>query len=147
MGGISNKTANTLFNRYRTQSFGKQIGISNDSENKQAIANAFYVNQLIHNLESVFFFYGDFINYNHSKNEFHKRNTGIQSTGNFMRTDPGFETYINVHKNVIGSYINSPVFTGNRPAAIPTYNGVINTAIVEDVNVRSISMIQCMLLN
>ena len=138
MGGISNKTANALFNKYRTQSFGKQITIASDSENKQAIVNAFYVNQLIHNLESVFFFFGDFINYNHLKNEFHKRNTGIQSTGNFMRTDPGFETYINVHKNVIGSYINSPVFTGNRPAAIPTYNGVINTSIVEDVNVRSI---------
>jgi hypothetical protein len=54
--------------------------------NLGAIAS-FAINSWLHNLEAVTMLYGDLALYNHAKEEFHKRNAGIASTGLLFRSD------------------------------------------------------------
>lgn len=111
----------------------KAIGVDNkDNVNLTAI-EAFTLNSWIHNFETANLMYGDIVQYNHAKEEMHKRNTGSTSGG------PGFRTDINAQK-FINSKFNIPSKTWAGKLGIPnfTYNGTYNTAILQDVKRDSI---------
>jgi hypothetical protein len=96
---------------------------------KEAAIKSFVYNSWIHNLESLTVLYGDLAQYKTAKEEFHKRNAGIGSTGNIYRTDDNAKRYINNH-------IGRP-YTEQKGGKVYDYNGVFNTAVVADNNIRS----------
>jgi len=65
---------------------GLKGGLAAKDINLGSIAS-FAVNSWLHNLEAVTMMYGDLALYNHKKEEFHKRNAGIASTGLLFRSD------------------------------------------------------------
>jgi len=67
-------------NKYISESLSQNIEAKN-------IAKAHMANTLIHNLETLYLVYGDPAQFNHLKDEFHKRNAPIASGGRLMRTD------------------------------------------------------------
>lgn len=54
---------------------------------EKAAVMSYITNSWIHNMESVIMLYGDLAMYNMKKEDFHKRNAGIASTGDLFRTD------------------------------------------------------------
>lgn len=94
-----------------------------------ALTKSYVYNTWINNIEQVALFYGDLALYNHAKEEFHKRNAGMGSTGTLYRTDDSFKKYIN----------NQPrVFTEMHGGKQRTYDGTLNTAIIQDSLVKSV---------
>jgi hypothetical protein len=61
----------------------------------EALVKAFVYNNFINNIETIGMFYGDLALYNHYKEEFHKRNAGIISTGTLFRHDDAMRDLIN----------------------------------------------------
>jgi hypothetical protein len=94
-----------------------------------AILNSFVYNSWIHNIESMNFLYGDIAIYNHSKEEFHKRNSGIASTGTGYRTDQDMLDFIN---NEVGRGFEEKL-TGNARL----YDGTMDTGVMQDKVTRS----------
>jgi hypothetical protein len=97
---------------------------------KSAILKSFVHNNWIHNVESVALLYGDLAQYKHAKEEFHKRNAGIGSTGTIYRTDKSMQNFIN--NNLWESSYAKELGIEQR-----AYNGQFNTGIFEDQNVIS----------
>lgn len=96
---------------------------------REAAIKSFVYNSWIHNLESLTVLYGDLAQYKVAKEEFHKRNAGIGSTGNIYRTDESAKNYINT---VIGR-----PYTQSKGGKIIPYNGIFNTAVVADNSIQS----------
>ena len=103
--------------------------LSNEQVEKAAM-RSFTYNSWIHNFESAINIYGDLAQYNHSKEEFHKRNAGTGSTGYTFRTDRAAQIHINEH--VGKKYAES---IGVTPQG---YDGRLNTAIFRDSTVTSV---------
>jgi len=96
---------------------------------RRALIESMVANTWIHNVETVNMFYGDLAMYNHMKQEFHKRNAGIGSTGTVFRTDKSMLDYINGRvKRGYGDKLG---------IAYDNYNGQLNTAIIQDIDSRS----------
>lgn len=62
---------------------------------KTLMLSAYTLNTFIHHVESLNLLYGDLAQYNMLKEEFHKRNAGIASTGRMFRTDQDAIDYVN----------------------------------------------------
>jgi exodeoxyribonuclease-5 len=107
-------------------------------ELSRQLIEAYTANQLLHNIETGLVYYGDPGIYNHSKEEYHKRNAGIGSTGETPRTDIHFQNYVNKPAKK-GKYAESAWYTGPKTKADGTtvgqrdYNGTFNTAVLADV--------------
>jgi hypothetical protein len=106
---------------------------------KTALVKAFTYNSWIHNFETASLMYGDIVQYNHAKEEMHKRNTGSTSGGRGFLTDVYARKFINGFvKNT--SYANTlsklPQF-GNSVLNW-NYDGTFNTAILRDINRKSV---------
>ena len=97
---------------------------------KSMLIKSMVANMWIHNVETINMFYGDLAMYNHAKQEFHKRNAGIGSTGTVFRTDDSMLRYIN--NRVKRGYADRLGITYDN------YDGRINTAIIEDINSKSV---------
>jgi predicted NAD-dependent protein-ADP-ribosyltransferase YbiA (DUF1768 family) len=99
---------------------------------KRTLSKAYAYNSWIHHFETVGLLYGDLAQYNHIKEELHKRNSGLTSNGLGFRSDVDAIRFINDtwHKK---SYETQKF---NRPAF--DFNGRLNTAIVKDVERESI---------
>jgi hypothetical protein len=97
------------------------------------LVKAFTYNSWIHNFETVNLFYGDMAQYNHIKEELHKRNTGAQSGGRKFLTDDNAQKFINnvwnkkTYAAKLGDRYNKFV-----------YDGTVNTAIIKDIERPSI---------
>ena len=102
-----------------------------DPKIKEALIKSFVVNSWVHNIESVSILYGDVAQYNMAKEEFHKRNAGMGSTGNLYRTDQASIDYVN---EVLKRPYQSK-YLPDVPAR--AFDGTFNTAILKDVEVRS----------
>lgn len=89
---------------------------------------AFTVNALIHNMEMVSLFYGDLALYNHNKEEFHKRNASIGSTGRIFASDEAVNQFIN---NLGRGYARA-IGANQR-----SFDGTIRTAVFKDNKVKS----------
>lgn len=97
---------------------------------KDALIRSFIHNSWLHNIESIALLYGDLAQYNHAKEDFHKRNAGMGSTGTIYRTDQAMQDMIN---NVLWktSYAKKLGYAQRK------FNGQFNTAILEDQSVVS----------
>lgn len=122
---ISPKEANTILSKKST------------SEKEAAAIEAYVYNSWIHNYETVVMFYGDPAQYNMAKEEFHKRNAAISSTGTFARTDAAMVNFVNTQlKN---PYAQSQWYKNSGLEAPKfSYDGTINTAVLQDPVTRSI---------
>lgn len=101
-----------------------------DGDSRQLI-EAYTYNSWIHNFEMGILFYGDFAQYNHDKEEMHKRNTGSTSGGRALRTDVAATKFVN-------SYLQNNSYAKAIGKTPITYNGTVNTAIVQDVSRDSV---------
>lgn len=115
-----------------SDTLGKPMVVTNEQA-KSAIIRAYVINSWIHNLESLVMFYGDLAQYNHEKEEFHKRNAGISSTGKIFRTDISFQEQMNdaVMGRGYASKLQSKEVKYN-------YNGTLQTAVLEDSQIDSV---------
>ena len=135
---ISEATKSTFLKKIN---LNKQLSIdrTKTSQITDVIIKAYWVNQFIHNYEITTLFYGDPGLYNHTKDEFLKRNNGLISTGLFPRFDMGFISYIN-DKDIYNTYINSAAVNVDKTKLADNYlfDGTWNSAIMEDPVSQSI---------
>jgi len=113
--------------RYIDQSLYDMVSseeLSKDQVDKMLV-KAYTYNYWIHNFETTILAYGDTVQYNHDKEEFHKRNAGLGSGGRGFRADYRARMYINspMYERLYAEKYNYEV----RP-----YDGTLNTAIIKE---------------
>jgi hypothetical protein len=119
-----------LSGQIRNENLGSDNLKTGAQEN--ALVKSFVINSWIHNMESVSVIYGDPALYNMKKEEFHKRNAGVGSTGTIYRTD-----------SLAMDYVNGVLGRGYRKKRFPEkqedypFDGRMNTAVVRDNEIRS----------
>ncbi len=97
---------------------------------KDILIRSTVYNNWIHNVETLTFFYGNLAQYKTAKQDFHKRNAGIGSTGTLFRVDKAMKRYIN---STVGyGYAEQEGYETDA------YDGTINTGVIEDVKIRSV---------
>jgi hypothetical protein len=90
------------------------------------ISKAYSYNSFIHKFETIALAYGDMLQYNHDKEEFHKRNAGLTSGGRGMRSDAKMISYVN--SNSFRKYYAETI-----PGVTPRqYDGTFATAILKE---------------
>ena len=102
---------------------------------ENTLVETYTYNSWIHNFEMAILFYGDLSQYNHDKEELHKRNTGATSGGRAFRTDIAARKYIN-------SYLATTSYAKRAGIAPVVYNGTFNTAVLQDVKRTSVYLDQ-----
>lgn len=114
----------------RTQGYAEdQIRTYMDSSSaKESLRNAalrsFVYNSTIHNVEMNILYYQDTFQYNHTKDEYHKRTSMWGSDGNIFATDSVAADYINTYRErEFGKSLGTP----SR-----AFDGTFNTAIIQD---------------
>ena len=117
----------TYLNAFRTASQSKLT----DAQLKDALVKSFTYNNWINGVESMIVLYGDIAQYNLNKEEFHKRNAGIASTGKIFRWGSRTLSYINSMGNL---YAKSKKL---NEANYIDATGAYNTAILKDNTVGS----------
>ena len=109
----------SLYDMVATDEFSK------DQIDKMLV-KAYTYNSWIHNFETTILAYGDAVQYNHDKEEFHKRNAGLGSGGRGFRAD--FRARM---------YINSPMFerlyAQKQGYQLNAYNGTLTSAIIKEL--------------
>ena len=141
---FTNKT-NELYNQYNEASYFdpklinklSQINVS-ETEKQKILLKAFFYNNWIHNVEtSILFFAGDIAQLDHSKENGHKRTSGLISNGPRLRTDIAAQKFIsNVDE---GGFSNSTYArTLGEKYDKFRYDGYVNTAIIQDIGRDSI---------
>ena len=95
-------------------------------------------NSFIHNVETVLLYHGDPALFNMAKEEFQKRNAGINSGGIIPRTDPAMMRYLNQHVFAPdkSSYQNSDWYTGQPTDKV--YGDQFRSAVLQDVETKSL---------
>ena len=117
----------------------KVYGLSR-AEEETLLIKAHTMNAWIHNFETASLIYGDIVQYNHAKQELHKRNPGSTSGGRGFMTDLSTQTFINSSKikgTSYGAKLAKTAGFGNDYNTF-NYNGEYNTAIAQDVIRKSI---------
>ena len=95
---------------------------------EQIAIEAYTYNAMLYNMESIAMLYGDLALYNHAKDEFHKRNSSIGSTGRDFRASESFYAFM-ATKNRL--YAKSLGVADSKYQ----FNGILNTAVFQDSNV------------
>ncbi len=102
----------------------------------KTLVKAYTYNSWIHNFETAILGYGDFALYNHEKEEFHKRNTGLAGGGLGIRAD---EAIIN---NFINDNAKFPMLfidkNKNKGYKRRYYDGTFSTAVIREKEIDSI---------
>lgn len=104
----------------------KRTGQEEVSDQKFAAVKAFNYNSWIHNFETAILIFGDFAQYDHAKEEMHKRTSGATSNGPGFRNSTSARQFIN-EKYLPNSYAKSIGINHH------TWEGVLNTSIIADV--------------
>ncbi len=102
---------------------------------EKTLIDAYTMNSWIHNFEMGILFYGDFAQYNHDKEEMHKRNTGSSSGGRTLRTDIAARNFVN-------GFLSDSSYARAKGLQTLEYDGTFNTAIMQDVKRDSIYLPQ-----
>jgi hypothetical protein len=105
------------------------------AEQERILVDAYVHNAWVHNFEMGILFYGDFAQFNHDKEEMHKRNTGSTSGG------PGYRTDVNAQR-FVNDYLAKTSYAKSIGAKTITYDGTFNTAILQDVVRESVYLNQ-----
>lgn len=88
---------------------------------KKAIFRGYQVNYFFHQASSLGLFYGNIAEYKMAKDDFHKRNAAVASTGNMFRTDEDAIDFINRHygfKYAASKGINTQPFSTSMNTAV-----------------------------
>lgn len=113
-----------------------------NSEKERILAKAYMYNAWIHNFEVSQVIFGDIAQFNHKKEEFHKRTSGAISSGPKIRTDKAFRDFINdVNSKETGFTWDRNAYAktlGSPDYVKFTYNGTVNTAIMQDAERDSV---------
>jgi predicted kinase len=135
-------------NSYIDPALSNRLSMYNLSkeDEERVLVKAFTYNSWIHNFEMANLFYGDVTQFNHSKDEAHKRIPGATSSGNGFRSDIGAQKYVN---NILNSQIvdndSGLIIKANTYAGVLNmtrksdkydnfkYNGTLNTAVLRDI--------------
>lgn len=96
----------------------------------------YIVNDWIQKYETTVIFYGDPALYNHLKEEFHKRNAGLASTGTIPRSDESINRFLN--EIMPRRYASSVWYKNQAPPAPKKEGKVMSTAILGDVKAQSV---------
>ena len=107
----------------------------NNETAKKAVVAAVTINTFLHHLDSISLLYGDLAQYKHEKEEFHKRNAGIGSTGRVYRTDFAMQEYLsnNLENTYAGKNQERLGLTTLR-----NYTNELNTTVVSDHEIGSV---------
>jgi hypothetical protein len=104
---------------------------------KENVVKSFVYNSWIQNFENVILTYGDMAQYNHIKEELHKRNTGATSGGPGFRTDAAAKSFINdvFNKDVIkdGVLQAHSTYASSIQVAPKKYTGILTTGVIQDI--------------
>lgn len=107
----------------------KSVNLRNiGNTNINVAINAYTANSLIHNLEVLSFFYGDAALYNHAKDDFHKRNAGIASTG-----DKHTMNKASLDRITNKGFIYSKALAAKEGFTVTPFDGILNVAVLNDV--------------
>lgn len=98
---------------------------------EKKLVEVYTYNSWIQNFETAVLFYGDLAQYNHVKQELHKRNTGSTSGGRGFRTDIAARNFVN-------SFLSETSYAKKVNKKPINYDGKYNTAIVQDVKRTSV---------
>lgn len=107
------------------------IQFANDAAVRTAIINSFIWNNWIHHVEENILLYGDVSLYKNEQ-DFFKRNAALNSTGDILRNDAAFKRHVNTN---LGKPLAAKL--GATPDVL-TYNGILNTAVVSDIEIPSV---------
>jgi len=96
----------------------------------KVLTTAYTYNSWIHNYETIILAYGDLAQYDHAKEEFHKRNAGLTSPGKGFRADQRARQFI---QNTL-----SFDYAKSKNYQVRPYDGTLHTAILREKKVDSI---------
>ena len=96
---------------------------------ERALMKAYTYNSFIHKMETVILAYGDLAQYNHAKEEFHKRNAGLGSGGRGFRADKRAQIYLSSLKNY---------YADRQGYETRNYDGTLVTAIMKEMTFNSV---------
>jgi hypothetical protein len=117
-------------NNFIDKALKNRLKVFNLSANEieRVLVKAFTYNSWIHNFETANIFYGDIVQYNHAKEEMHKRNTGSTSGGLGFLTDVYAQKFVN-------DVLNPTSYASTLDSKYQkfTYNGTFDTAIMQDI--------------
>lgn len=105
------------------------------AQKENLLMKAYMYNSWIHNVETSVIFYGDIAQYDHTKQDFHKRTSGLISNGRRFRTDIAAIKYINDVFNASGKTYASTLDAKYNKFS---YNGSLNTAIIQEIKRDSV---------
>jgi hypothetical protein len=119
--------------KYIDKGLYNRIKVTNDQltneEIERALVKAYTYNSFIHKMETVILAYGDLVQYNHAKEEFHKRNAGLGSGGRGFRADARAQVYLSSLKNY---------YAERRGYQTRNYDGTFVTAIMKELTFNSV---------
>ena len=102
----------------------------NKDQVERMLMKAYTYNSWIHNFETLILAYGDLAQYNHDKEEFHKRNAGLGSGGRSFRADFRAMTYVN-NPVLFKRYYADKNNYETRP-----YDGTIRSAVLKEREIK-----------
>ena len=104
---------------------------------EEMLTKAYSYNSTIHKFETIILAYGDAVQYNHAKEEFHKRNAGLGSGGKGFRADNLAKEFINTKlKKEYIDYLNSTRPEENKIQP-RQYDGTFKTVIMKELELNS----------
>jgi hypothetical protein len=119
--------------KYVDKGLIERIRVTNDELTEKdietALVKAYTYNSFIHKMETVIIAYGDLVQYDHAKEEFHKRNAGLASGGKGFRADKRAQIYVSSLKNY---------YADRRGYAVRNYDGTLQTAIIKEMQFNSV---------
>lgn len=101
-----------------------------NEQKEKTLVKAFMYNYWIHNMETSILFLGDIAQYDHKKQELHKRISGLISNGPRIRSDIDAQTF--------SQYLGETSYAASENITPIMYKGYVNTAIMQEVQRESI---------
>jgi hypothetical protein len=102
----------------------------NTEQKERILMKAFMYNYWIHNVETSILFLGDLAQYDHKKQELHKRISGLISNGPRIRTDIDAQTFSKI--------LGETSYAASESITPIIYKGYAHTAIMKEVKRDSI---------
>jgi hypothetical protein len=105
----------------------ERTGQDNKTNQKFAAVKTYNYNSWIQNFETAILIFGDFAQYNHAKEEYHKRTSGATSSG------PGFRNSTSARAFINNQFLTNTYAGTKYGISHAQWTGVLNTAVIEDV--------------
>jgi hypothetical protein len=123
--------------RYVDQQLFEKVAQKNLSPTDidKTLVKAYTYNSWIHNFETAILGYGDFAQYNHEKEEFHKRNAGLAGGGLGIRSDKAAQIFINDDARFPKLFTEANAKKGYKKTH---YDGTFTTAIIREKETDSL---------